>query len=71
MSINHILTPDLNIDCKSLKINGVPIINTSGKYDAVITSNNVGMNFLNGFFYWQKIGDQMRISCSRTIKVKN
>ena len=70
MSINHFSNPELDIEVKSIKVNGVTLAPpVTGRYDAVITSNNTGLSSTNGFVYYNIIGDQMHISLSRNIVV--
>jgi len=71
MSINHLLTdPELDINVKSLKVNNITVgPPVTGRYDALITSNNTGLSTTNGFVYYNIIGDQMHIALSRNIVV--
>jgi hypothetical protein len=70
MSINHFTDPELDINVKSLKINNITLSQpVTGRYDALITSNNPGLSTTNGFVYYNIIGDQMHISLSRIVVV--
>ena len=70
MSINHFTNPELDINVKSLKVNNISLAPpVTGRYDAVITSNNAGLSSTNGFVYYNIIGDQMHVSLSRIIVV--
>ena len=58
-----------DIKCSTLEVGGTPIIPTnvpvSGKYDAPIAISVAGSDDLNGFVYWQAVGNQLKLSFAR------
>jgi len=58
-----------DIKCSTLEVGGTPITPTnipvSGKYDASILCNVAGTDMLNGFVYWQAVGNQLNLSFAR------
>ena len=58
-----------DIKCSTLNIAGTPVIPAnipvSGKYNANIVINVAGSNDLDGWVYYEKIGNQLKLSFGR------
>jgi hypothetical protein len=55
-----------SIKCSSLEVGGSPVTSpTTGKYDAPIAISVAGSDDLNGFVYFEKTNNQLRLSLSR------
>lgn len=58
-----------DIKCTSLSVGGTPITPSTppveGKYDATIVISVAGSNPINGWVYYQKIGNQLKLNLSR------
>ena len=55
-----------DIKCSSLEVGGSPVTSpTTGKYDAPIAISVAGSDDLNGFVYFEKTGNQLRLSLAR------